>query len=193
MFPYHPGGCEHAAPTPGFDDRGRRIEDVEPMLNRSNDLESGVPHIAAPVALRFEHRTDDGPVLGIGTALPRLSWVVPEADAAFAQDAYEVEVRGDGRDPAVARVASAEQVLVPWPAAPLASREAAGVRVRVGSGGAWSAWSEPATVEAGLLGADAWTARFVSPSELGRIGAPAPVLGASLRVAGPVVRARLYA
>ena len=52
------------------------------MLNRSNGLESGVPHIAAPVALRFEHRTDDGPVLGIGTALPRLSWVVPEANAA---------------------------------------------------------------------------------------------------------------
>ena len=76
------------------------------MLNRSNGLESGVPHIAAPVALRFEHRTDDGPVLGIGTALPRLSWVVPEADAAFAQDAYEVEVRRDARDPAVARVAS---------------------------------------------------------------------------------------
>src|SRR4051794_18540949 len=116
------------------------------MLNRSNGLESGVPHIAAPVALRFEHRTDDGPVLGIGTASPRLSWVVPEADAAFAQDAYEVEVRRAGRDPAVARVASAEQVLVPWPAAPLHSREGAEVRVRVGGDRAWSDWSAPATV-----------------------------------------------
>jgi alpha-L-rhamnosidase len=193
MFPYHPAGCEPIAPTLGFDGRGRRIEDVEPMLNRSNGLESGVPHIAAPTALRFEHRTDDGPVLGVGTGLPRLSWVVPDADAAFAQDAYEVEVRRDGRDPAVARAASAEQVLVAWPAEPLASREAAGVRVRVGGGGAWSEWSEPATVEAGLLDSDDWTARFVSPTDLGGIGDPAPVLGASLRVPGAVAKARLYA
>ncbi len=48
--------------------------------------------IAAPAGVRFEHRTDDGPVLGIGTAAPRLSWIVPAADPSFAQDAYEVEV-----------------------------------------------------------------------------------------------------
>jgi len=81
----------------------------------------------------------------------------------------------------ILRVASTEQVLVPWPAASLHSREAAELRVRVGGNRAWSEWSAPATVEAGLLRAEDWTAGFVSPSELGATGALAPVLGATLR------------
>src|SRR4051812_24569975 len=112
--------------------------------------------IAAPVGVRFEHRTDDGPVLGIGTGAPRLSWVVPAADPAFAQQAYEVEVTRAAGDGEVFRVASAEQVLVPWPAEPLASREAARLRIRVAGGGMVSDWSEPAIVEAGLLNAGDW-------------------------------------
>ena len=55
-------------------------------------------NLAAPVGVRFEHRTDDGPVLGIGTATPRLSWIVPAADAGFAQEAYEVEITRAGGD-----------------------------------------------------------------------------------------------
>jgi hypothetical protein len=48
------------------------------------------------MSVRFEHRTDEDPVLGIGTATPRLSWIVPEADAAFSQEVYEVElIRAD--------------------------------------------------------------------------------------------------
>src|SRR3954468_3466517 len=148
--------------------------------------------IAAPAGVRFEHRTDDGPVLGIGTAAPRLSWIVPAADPSFAQDAYEIEVARGG-EAEVFRVASAEQVLVPWPAQPLASREAARVRVRVAGGGATSAWSRAATVEAGLLSAGDWTARFVSPVEFGGLDAPAPVLGAVLELPGDVTSARLYA
>src|SRR3954470_10754871 len=139
--------------------------------------------IAAPAGVRFEHRTDDGPVLGIGTAAPRLSWIVPAADPSFAQDAYEIEVARGG-EAEVFRVASAEQVLVPWPAEPLASREAAQVRVRVTGGGTASGWSEPATVEAGLLEPEDWIARFVSPTELGGLDAPAPVLGATFEVPG---------
>jgi alpha-L-rhamnosidase len=54
-------------------------------------------HVAAPTAVRFEHRTDEGPVLGIGTATPRLSWIVPAADAAFVQEAYEVELGAEHR------------------------------------------------------------------------------------------------
>jgi alpha-L-rhamnosidase len=150
--------------------------------------------IAAPAGVRFEHRTDDGPVLGIGTAAPRLSWIVPAADPSFAQDAYEIEVtRSRGGEPEVFRVASAEQILVPWPAQPLASREAAQVRVRVWSGGTASHWSEPATVEAGLLEAADWIARFISPTALGGLDAPAPVLGATFDVPGEVTSARLYA
>ncbi len=52
---------------------------------------------------------------------------------------------------------------VPWPAAPLSSRERATWRVRVaGADGAFSAWSEPAVVETGLLDRGDWTARPVS-------------------------------
>ena len=39
-------------------------------------------------------------------------------------------------------------------------------------GAAESDWSEPATVEAGLLSPDDWTARFVSPLALGGLGRP---------------------
>jgi alpha-L-rhamnosidase len=150
-------------------------------------------HVAAPTALRFEHRTDDQPVLGIGTATPRLSWIVPEADAAFVQEAYEVEVARAGGEPEVVQVSSGEQVLVPWPAAPLTSRESVRVRVRVRGTGMRSDWSDPATVEAGLLTTEDWTARFISPRELGGLGTPAPVLHSVLDVPGGVVKARLYA
>ncbi|MDF2744049.1 MAG: alpha-L-rhamnosidase, partial [Actinomycetia bacterium] len=150
-------------------------------------------HVAAPTAVRFEHRTDEGPVLGIGTAIPRLSWIVPAAAAAFVQEAYEVELTGAGRAPEVVRVTSGEQVLVPWPAAPLTSREPARVRVRVSGAGMRSVWSDPATVEAGLLRTEDWTARFISPRELGGLGAPAPVLRSVLDLPGGVVKARLYA
>ena len=116
------------------------------------------------------------PVLGLGTATPRLSWIVPDADVAFVQEAYEIELTRAGGAPEVIQVTSRDQVLVPWPAAPLTSRESARVRVRVRGAGMQSPWSDPATVEAGLLRTEDWTARFVSPRELGGLDAPAPVL-----------------
>jgi alpha-L-rhamnosidase len=163
-----------------------------------------MPRAAAPTALRFEHRTDPGPTLGLGTPAPRLSWVVPDADPGFRQDAYEIEVirtgAADGPRPmpadAVAetvQVASGDQVLVPWPVPPLASREAAAVRVRVASEGEWSDWSEPAVVEAGLLSSGDWSARFVSPAGAGGLDQPAPVLRGRLELPEDVVAARLHA
>lgn len=147
---------------------------------------------AAPTAPRFEHRTDDGPVLGIGTGTPRLSWQVPSAGPGFAQDAYEVElVRGEAA-PETVSVESGDQVLVGWPGRPLASRESVRVRVRVHGAGQWSPWSEPATVEAGLLRAEDWTAGFVSPVAGGGSADPAPLLRGTFQVPGRVVKARLY-
>ena len=149
-----------------------------------------MPNLAAPTLLRFEHRTEAGPVLGIGTATPRLSWQVPTAAAGYQQTEYELEITtGEAQ---VYKVESPDQVLVPWPGAPLASRESAQVRVRVRGDGDWSEWSEPATVEAGLLTADDWTAQFVSPREIGAIGSPAPVLKGVLQLPEGVTRARLY-
>src|SRR4051794_10508009 len=108
-----------------------------------------MPNAAPPTGLRFEHHPQ--PVLGIGHRLPRLSWYLPAADAGFRQDAYEVELTPADGATRRFRVASAEQVLVPWPGAPLAARERMRVRVRVSCGGQRTEWSEPATVEAGLF------------------------------------------
>ncbi len=153
-----------------------------------------MPYAAAPTAPRFEHRTDDGPVVGIGVATPRLSWVVPTADAEFRQSAYEVQAtRGRGTDPETALVHSDQQVLVPWPFAPLESRESASVRVRVAHAEDWSEWGPPAVVEAGLLHSADWTARFVSPQDIGGLDMPAPVLRGTLNIPTDIVSARLYA
>jgi alpha-L-rhamnosidase len=148
--------------------------------------------VAAPVDLRFEHRTDGPDVIGVGRPAPRLSWIVPAAHDSFRQDAYEVEVNPSSAELSTARVDSGEQVLVPWPAAPLRSRERATVRVRVRGGDSWSAWSAPATVEAGLLEPADWVARFISPRNLGSIGASAPYVSSTLHIPGPIANARLY-
>jgi alpha-L-rhamnosidase len=131
--------------------------------------------------VRFEHRDR---ALGIGTATPRLSWQVTTDDPEWTQTAYEVESRGT-----VVRVDSAEQVLVPWPFPPLVSRQRAAVRVRVASGQRWSEWSPPSIVEAGLLTADDWSARFVAPVADG----PAPILRRTVTLRGGIASARLYA
>jgi alpha-L-rhamnosidase len=109
--------------------------------------------------VRFEHRRD---ALGIGTARPRLSWLAGIAPNNWRQAAYELEAYGpDGQlRERTGRVDSDQSVLVPWPFAPLESRERLTVRVRTWGQhsegvGRLSAWSAPALVEAGLLDAKA--------------------------------------
>jgi len=156
-----------------------------------------MPRAAAPVSLRIEHRAAGSPALGLGVASPRLSWFVPDADPGYAQSAYEVEVTRSTGTPETVEVASAEQALVPWPVAPLASREQVSVRVRVRGDDQWSGWSEPAVAEAGLLSAQDWSATFVSPRTLGGLQMPAPILSGAITIPadlpGDIVRARLYA
>ncbi|WP_457967254.1 glycoside hydrolase family 78 protein [Arthrobacter sp. D1-29] len=147
---------------------------------------------AAPHAPRFEHRTETGPILGIGTGTPRLSWSVPTADEGYAQTAYELEVSRGGLIQ-VYRIESSEQVLVPWPAPALSSRESASVRVRVSHNSDWSEWSEPSVVEAGLLNTSDWVADFISPVNLGTEDMPAPILMGTVDVPAAVAKARLYA
>lgn len=148
---------------------------------------------AAPTAPRFEHRTDAGTVLAVPTPTPRLSWRIPEAEPGFSATAYEIEVSRDGAPPETYAAESSEQVLVPWPAAPVAARQRVRVRVRVrDSDGEWTPWSEPAVAEGGLFDPRDWVAHFVSPRALGTLDAPAPVLRGVVTVPGETVRARLY-
>lgn len=136
--------------------------------------------------VQFEYRTD---ALGIGAARPRLSWYMFADDSSQCQTAYELE-----RDGSIVRVNSAEQILVPWPFSPLASRARATVRVRVlSSGRRWTDWSEPSGAEIGLLSQADWVARFVSPHSIGRIGESAPVVSRTVVLREDIVCGRLYA
>ncbi|HEY3558360.1 MAG TPA: family 78 glycoside hydrolase catalytic domain [Kribbella sp.] len=144
--------------------------------------------LAAPTSVRFEHQA--APVLGGGTASPRISWQVPAADAGYAQTAYEIEITRDTAQ--VFTVQSPDQILVPWPADALGSRESAQVRVRVRGNDDWSEWSEPASIETGLLVPEDWSARFVSPRDNPH-GSPAPLVAGVADLPDGIVKARLYA
>jgi len=143
--------------------------------------------------VRFEHLRE---TLGIGVARPRLSWMVSTEAKGWTQIAYEIEARGrDGQPRTTGKVESAESVLVPWPFAPLASRERVSVRVRVwGNNGQASDWSAPAWAEAGLLKADDWVARFVTPDwdEDTSTMQPSPLLRREFDLRTAVQQARLY-
>jgi alpha-L-rhamnosidase len=84
---------------------------------------------------------------------------------------------------------------VPWPFAPLAARERRLVRVQVwGADGQVSAWSELASVEAGLLQPGDWSARFITPDweEETTRPQPCPLLRHEFDLRPNVRQARLY-
>ena len=147
-------------------------------------------NVSAP---RIEHHRDP---FGIGESRPRLSWTLSDAPAGWRQQRYAITVRrADGEE--TVEVASAAQVLVPWPGRPLASRESVAVRVAVqGDDGSWSAPGPETRLEAGLLEADDWTARPVGadldedPESDAR---RATLVRTGFRIDGRVARARLYA
>ncbi|MFF0023988.1 family 78 glycoside hydrolase catalytic domain [Streptomyces sp. NPDC005496] len=141
--------------------------------------------------MSFEHLPDG---LGIGTATPRLSWTL--AAGSGSQKAYEVQLDRGGRSHRTGRVDRPDQLLVPWPGEPLASRERVTVRVRVWTSGARepSPWSEPATVEAGLLDPADWCAVPVGAAwaeDPASDRRPARVRK-DFRLDRPVARARLH-
>ncbi len=145
-------------------------------------------------SFRAEHLRE---AVGIGTAQPRLSWTVATETPGWQQIAYELAATteaGEDRG-ATSRVPSGESVLVSWPFAPLASRERVSVRVRVwGADDQASAWSAPLPVEAGLLQASDWAARFVTPDwdEDTTTAQPTPLLRRAFDVRSGLARARLY-
>jgi alpha-L-rhamnosidase len=119
--------------------------------------------------------------------------VITQGEQGFEQTAYEIEVAHAEAPSSSVVVESREQLLVPWPTEPLTARETVQVRVRVRGDAEWSDWSQPAVVAAGLLSADDWTARFVSPVELGGLDMPAPILQTTFDLPSGAVSARLYA
>jgi len=111
-----------------------------------------------PSAPRFAHHDDP---LGIGEASPPVSWTTAAPDG-WTQAAYEIEVRRGSGTTTTGRVESDAQILVDWPADPLASRERVEARVRLwGSDGSASEWGAWGSVEAGLLDVADWSAEAV--------------------------------
>jgi alpha-L-rhamnosidase len=144
--------------------------------------------------VRIEHHRD---ALGIGEIQPRLSWSV-RAPAGWAQRAYEIEVvdPDTGEAWSSGRIADADSRLRCWPADPLRSRDRRAVRVRVwgSAAGPPSPWSAPAALEAGLLQAADWIARWVSPAPAAPASAsPVFLLRRDFAVGKPVRWARVYA
>jgi alpha-L-rhamnosidase len=112
--------------------------------------------------------------------------------AAYAIEAYGPDGRLRGRTD---RFGSDQSVLVPWPFAPLSSRERVQIRVRVwDEDGKASDWSALFAVEAGLLQAGDWAARFVTPDweEDTTRSLPCPLLRREFEVRAEVASARLY-
>ncbi len=150
------------------------------------------PAAVSVADVRFEHLREP---FGIGTPEPRLSWEIATEIAGWRQAAYAIEARSpDGSlRGETGRVESDQSVLLPWPFAPLRSRERVLVRVRVwGSDGQESPWSEPRAVEAGLLSPDDWSARFVTPDWDEDAPGPCPLLRREFDVRPGVAQARLY-
>jgi len=168
-------------------------------MKRDNRLHQGSaqnnPGAEGTIArVRFEHASE---ALGIGVPRPRLSWTIATERPEWDQAAYEIESYWpDGRlRDWTGQVESGESVLVPWPFAPLRSRERVMVRVRVlGSDGQSLKWSAPALAETGLLHSEDWSARFVTldwDEDTSR-PQPCPLLRREFDVRSGVARARLY-
>lgn len=105
-------------------------------------------------------------LLGIGESKPTVSWKVATTTKDWKQKSYEIRVTDGETTLYNGGKESDESAFVPWPAAPLESRQRVQVAVRVqGTDGSGSDWSQPVTVEAGLLSNKDWTARFVSATE----------------------------
>lgn len=144
--------------------------------------------------VRFEHHRE---ALGIGEARPRLSWKIDTDQPGWQQLAYEVELieRNGHLLESSGRVESGESVLVPWPFAPLTSREYAHVRVRV-----WDStdqpteWSDQYSLETGLLESSAWSAKFITPGweEDFTRPQPCPMFRREFTLSQDIIRARLY-
>ncbi|HMN59324.1 MAG TPA: family 78 glycoside hydrolase catalytic domain [Anaerolinea sp.] len=156
-------------------------------------MENSTPE-SISVKLHIEHLRE---ALGIGAAAPRLSWQVQTAAKNWFQAAYQIQcslpdgtIRGQ-----TGRVESDQSVLVDWPFEPLRSREQVSLRVRVwGKDGSHADWSDPVTLETGLLSPADWSSVFITPDwdEDTTQSNPSPYLRREFTLRAGFRSARLY-
>ncbi|WYZ38309.1 hypothetical protein EsH8_III_000223 [Colletotrichum jinshuiense] len=115
--------------------------------------------------VRFEHHPTG---VGVSSSSPRVSWHVSSESVPknWQQTSYDLEITRGAQQPQIFHVESSSTVLIPWPAPPLSSYEAATVRVKShgtsDEGQLDTDWSGPSTVEASLLSQDDWKASLIT-------------------------------
>lgn len=143
-------------------------------------------------ALQAEHHESG---FGIAHPKPRLSWRFASTKVKdWRQASYELVISRDGQQPQTYSIVSSESVAVPWPSAPLQSREVVHVKARAtGADGLSTDWAE-LRLEASLLERNDWKAHMISgpPQE---INAPKPPfrLRKTFSLSSVPSNARLYA
>ncbi|MCW5942175.1 MAG: family 78 glycoside hydrolase catalytic domain [Fimbriimonadaceae bacterium] len=148
-----------------------------------------------PVHLRTESMREP---LGLGAAVPRLSWKLDDDRQGARQSAYRI-LAADPNGHALwdsGRVDSDASIHVPWGGAPLASRAAVEWRVKVwDQDGEESGWSAPARFELGLLHNRDWAgASWISnPPAADDDSQPAPYFRGEFALLSHPRRARLFA
>lgn len=165
--------------------------------------DGAAPHVV-PVELRVDGRYQTGDLLVIDNPAPTLGWKMVETLAARQhrcyragvdfpcpgdeQTAYQIQVFEDDVESGrllwdSGKVASSQQIGIPYEGEPLRSRQRIAWRVRVwDADGRPSDWSEPARWEMGLLERSDWgEARWIEHADLGddAADAPPPLTGAS--------------
>ncbi|MCU1572325.1 MAG: alpha-L-rhamnosidase [Micrococcaceae bacterium] len=131
------------------------------------DVEEALHGRTAPTRLRVEHLRE---AMGITNIRPRLSWAPPAGaldTPTVTQAAYQL-TGSNGWN--TGRVESGQHALVPYSGPALQSRSRFKWRVRTWTKNAdgvetASAWSEPMSVELGLLHCTDWTAQWIGPEE----------------------------
>jgi alpha-L-rhamnosidase len=132
--------------------------------------------------------------LGIHHERPRLSWRFKGSSAGWKQQSYTIEVSFEGSEPQSFTEHSSGSVLVPWPAQPFKSRQAAEVRVKAtGIDGSCTGWSS-LRIEAALLDARDWKAAVLAGEQQAADQPKRPqYLSKRFSVSSDKRRGRLYA
>ncbi len=149
---------------------------------------------SAPTRLLCEGRTNP---LGIDDAQPRFSWWVQSDEANVVQSAYQIVVMDEAGQLTwnTEKVSSAQSTYIEYggPKLKASTRYTWKVRTWVDDEEEPSEWSTPAWFEMGLLGQDAWKAKWIGhPPRMTTRSVPPVYLRKVFGIDDAVKRARLY-
>ncbi|KAF5001974.1 hypothetical protein FDECE_10776 [Fusarium decemcellulare] len=120
------------------------------------------------IDVRFEHYRPEN-TLGVHETKPRISWRFENAPENFEQEEYELQlskITGEQTEEVCSvKKTSKDSHLVPWPHnEPILSRQRYSIRVRARGKGQQelTAWSDAATLEAGLFERKDWSSKLIS-------------------------------